>query len=63
MADWQHPVTHQRSKVFAAVDEYTHLPVTAVWATLIGGQEKNITADELFEIFMERWVAYFAKLR
>ena len=61
MAEWKHPDRKEKAKLFVAVDEFTRVPVVAVWATLPTSQSRNITSEELFDLFMERWVAYYRK--
>ena len=61
LCDWVHPTTRVNSKIFVAVDEYSNVSVACVWTTLGDQREKNITGDELFELFMDRWVAYYRR--
>ena len=61
LCHWAHPTTYEKSKIFVAVDKYSKVPVACVWMTLGNHREKNITADELFELFVDRWVAYYRR--
>ena len=59
--EWEHPITQIKSKCFIAVDEYTHVPVVVNWRNLQPGENANITAAELHDLFWERWVAVYRR--
>ncbi len=63
LAEWAHPdeSRDEKARLFFVVCEYTRVPIAAPWCIHRLKEHRNITSMELFEMFMERWVAYYRK--